>query len=1002
MFSCLRFNNTLHFLLYFLLASCFFVANSLMGQSSNLLWLDGDRLAYGTFAMKEQSNAVNRIPDFSHAGYMGGGVALPNLPTIITLSPSGGDDTALIQSAIDQVEAMDPDLNGFRGAVLLKAGTYQVDGQLFIEESGVVLRGEGQGQDGTILLANMRVKENFLHIRGSGSGIDRLSSTEQRITTPYVALGSYSFEIEDASGYTIGDTIVVLRTPNQFWIDDLAMGQFGWTSGSYTINHERIITAINGNTLSVNVPIIDVIEDQYGGGRVYKASIQGRIQHCGVENLRIRSYFNPEDVQDEDHAWIGVVLTRTTNSWVRNVTGEYLGYGTVSIVGESNFNTIQECASIEHKSPVSGGRRYSFNIGDGMGNLFQRNYTRNGRHDYVTGSRVTGPNVFLDCYSDHMFSDTGPHHRWATGLLFDNIRAGEVRVRNRGSSGSGHGWAGNTTMFWNLHSVVGDIWVDSPKGGMNWGIGCEGRTQTGSGFWDQWGTPVLPRSLYLQQLKDRLGEEAVKNITIPTQLEGDIYQLLGDWAGDGDFGEVSKTKRIYPIEDSYVRGGEHADTNFGTSDNLDIKNNGEGHVNDRKAYLKFDLHAISDSIKRAKLRIRVDNDAPRDAVDAFHHVLDDAWMEDGITYNLQPELGERLTSFTVPPNGAWVEVDLTDIVLQEWKGDGILSLRITEETGGSLHGLGSIENRNHGGDPHLVYTIADPPCDNSVTERSETICYGESYNGYTDAGIYADTLVNNLGCDSIILLDLDVILPDTINQGPLSLCSGEAIVIDGTTIEADTSGRYSIEVAGSSGCIEQVHILDVEVLQTKVIQEFFEVCGGEALVYEGRTYDIEESGTYTFEWFGEEGCLDTLLTLEIELITPLEESFIIDVCEGERVTYYDVEFFFDSSGVYTYAIEGPSGCNEVILELTVNYFSLNQTHPWFLFQYPLSRELISCPLPPFKANRKFREIASPFCYPDCTFLMGKLTFRMPYIICYFQDGLAVSYSCLSEDEIGWT
>ena len=36
----------------------------------------------------------DRILDFSHAGYMGGGVAIPNVPVRRTVQPSGGDDSA--------------------------------------------------------------------------------------------------------------------------------------------------------------------------------------------------------------------------------------------------------------------------------------------------------------------------------------------------------------------------------------------------------------------------------------------------------------------------------------------------------------------------------------------------------------------------------------------------------------------------------------------------------------------------------------------------------------------------------------------------------------------------------------------------------------------------------------------------------------------------------------------------------------------------------------------
>ncbi|SEF78117.1 hypothetical protein SAMN05421819_1178 [Bryocella elongata] len=44
-----------------------------------------------------------RILDFSYTGYMGGGVALPDVPVKARVAPTGGDDSALIQAAIDKV-----------------------------------------------------------------------------------------------------------------------------------------------------------------------------------------------------------------------------------------------------------------------------------------------------------------------------------------------------------------------------------------------------------------------------------------------------------------------------------------------------------------------------------------------------------------------------------------------------------------------------------------------------------------------------------------------------------------------------------------------------------------------------------------------------------------------------------------------------------------------------------------------------------------------------------
>src|SRR3954468_20421342 len=81
----------------------------------------------------------NRIPDFSNAGYKGGGVAIPYVPNKVTVWPVAGDCSVVIQAAIDKVSAMPLDAQGFRGAVLIKQGLYPLDKPLYIKASGVIL-----------------------------------------------------------------------------------------------------------------------------------------------------------------------------------------------------------------------------------------------------------------------------------------------------------------------------------------------------------------------------------------------------------------------------------------------------------------------------------------------------------------------------------------------------------------------------------------------------------------------------------------------------------------------------------------------------------------------------------------------------------------------------------------------------------------------------------------------------------------------------------------------
>jgi hypothetical protein len=490
-----------------------------------LVSLQNGQLVYNHYANEGQQNAVNRVPDFSHAGYKGGGVMLPVLPVKKTITPVNGDCRALIQAAIDEVAALAPDANGHRGAVLLQAGIYPVESSLYIRTSGVVLRGEGTGVQGTVLIATKKEQHTLIIVQGTGSGYAEVSGSRAKITTPYLATGATTLEVAASHSFQVGDNIVIQRTPNEAWIDTLDMRQYGWTASGYRNTYERKVIAVQANTLTIDLPVVDPLENAYGGGDVFKSNITGRINNCGIEKMRLESYFTNND--DESHGWNAVQLNRAENCWVRDVVAKYFGYAAVSISNMSRYNTVQDCAMIDPKSVTTGGRKYSFNLeGNATANLFLRCITWGGRHDFVTGSRVPGPNVFLDCLADNTQSDIGPHHRWATGLLFDNIYGGQIHVQNRRASGSGHGWAGAQTMFWNCFAYKGDIEVESPKTAKNWGIGCIGPKQTSGGYWESWGTHVLPRSLYLQQLQDRLGAQAVQNIVTPEQAQGRIWDSL--------------------------------------------------------------------------------------------------------------------------------------------------------------------------------------------------------------------------------------------------------------------------------------------------------------------------------------------------------------------------------------------------------------------------------------------------------------------------------------------
>ena len=536
------------------------------GQTS-LVSLENNVLKYTPYPNEGETNAVNRIPDFSFAGYKGGGVAIPEVPVVKTIEPVSGDCHKLIQDAIDEVSALSADENGIRGAIFLKKGIYTIGDSIVIRTNGVVLRGEGNGTDGTILIASQKKQCTPVHIMGTGSGYGEVTGSRVKITSAYVGTGAVSFDVAEGHLFTVDDKVVVQKTPNDSWINILDMAQYGWNAKDYKVTFERKISKVAGNNITIDIPVVDPFQDTYGGAEIFKSSITGRISNCGIENMRIESVFARDE--DESHGWNAILLKRTENCWVKNVIAKYFGYSCVNISDMSVFNTVEDCAMIDPKAITTGGRKYSFNLqGNSTCNLFNRCVSWGGRHDYVTGSRVPGPNVFLDCDAENTFADIGPHHRWSTGLLFDNVRGGQIRVQNRKAMGSGHGWAGAQTLFWNCNSFKSDIKVESPPSARNFGIGCISQLNLGTGYWESQGTNVAPRSLYLKQLEERLGYQAVQNITTAAQRNGTIWDILKNTAlkivSEQKISiptSVNRNKSLKPPSISYNSGTIHLNLN---------------------------------------------------------------------------------------------------------------------------------------------------------------------------------------------------------------------------------------------------------------------------------------------------------------------------------------------------------------------------------------------------------------------------------------------------------
>ncbi len=391
----------------------------------------------------------DRIMDFSSAGYRGGGVALPVAPVRQRVQPSGGDDTAAIQAAIDAVSAINPQ-DGFRGAVLLTPGTYTCSGTITIRAGGVTLRGSGSGTTGTAV-TTIRLAgrpHTAIVVRGPGARGRRSDGDRPAagttITDAYVPSGATAFTVADPTGFSVGDTIAIRRPVTEAWIRFMQMHDLvrdgrpqTWIRAGNTTTTERTIIAVSGKTITVDVPLSDSFDAKYlnpPGTAVVKTGPSTLISQVGVEHLHIES--PPQEISHSQSHFTAMRINGQ-DCWVRDVVCDE----TMNSIGVNGRRITLQRVAVHRKARHQGSSKPA-EFAPNAGQLLLDRCSGLGDNIWyaATGSGIAGPIVLLNC----TFEGNGrieSHQRWSTGVLYDNCRvpAGGIDFRNRGAMGSGHG-----------------------------------------------------------------------------------------------------------------------------------------------------------------------------------------------------------------------------------------------------------------------------------------------------------------------------------------------------------------------------------------------------------------------------------------------------------------------------------------------------------------------------------------------------------------------------------
>ena len=405
------------------------------------------------------------VIDFSFAGYQAG-QPIPSVAAVISVRPSGQDDTFLLQSAIDHMATLPLDAHGFRGAILLRPGRFLVSGQLHLNVSGVVLRGSGAGPSGTTIVAEGHDRRTLIEA-GGGSNPELANAVQ--ISNETVAAGARLLTLESIAGLAVGDHVVVTRPSTQEWISAIGMsglpGTFAnqrldWKPGSHNLVWDRTITSINAaaNQIEIDAPITTSMQKKYGGGTVIKIENNAALENIGIEDLLLESAYDKNFPKDEEHSWIAIALNHVQDAWVRRVTARHFVSSAVRADQRARRITIEDCRSEAPISETGGYRRQSF-IVYGQQVLVYHCHSEAGMNDFATGLLAAGPNVFLDCDATGSLGASGAFEGWASGVLYERVHVPDshIQLLLDQERAQGAGWTAANSLIWNSTAQTVDV-----------------------------------------------------------------------------------------------------------------------------------------------------------------------------------------------------------------------------------------------------------------------------------------------------------------------------------------------------------------------------------------------------------------------------------------------------------------------------------------------------------------------------------------------------------------
>lgn len=211
----------------------------------------------------------------------------------------------------------------------------------------------------------------------------------------------------------------------------------------------------------------------------------------------------------------------------------------------------------------------------------------------------------------------------------------------------------------------------------------------------------------------------------------------------------------------------------------------------------------------------------------------------------------------------------------------------------------------YGCDSIVTLTVSFTPA--ITTNIQQTICYGDTFflngSGYYETGTYYDTLTAASGCDSVLAISITQ-LPLATGSVAVSSCFGDSAEYNGRYYSA--TGTYTDTLTTSAGC-DSIVTIQVTIDAQLASAVNFTICNNDSVFYNNNYYYT--SGTFYDTLTATNGC-DSFVTIVITQLQALSSNVNFTLCQGSSIDYNGQ--VYTVAGTYTDTLTATSGCDSII------------------------------------------------------------------------------------------